>query len=66
MHCFELRTTNVDYYVGEDVSASKQDGSCSMSSSESGFGAHLAKTWENTIRQALMPVQTTGSEYCFK
>ncbi|EEB13411.1 serine/threonine-protein kinase D1, putative [Pediculus humanus corporis] len=62
MHCFELRTTNVDYYVGEDVSASKQDGSCSMSSSESGFGAHLAKTWENTIRQALMPVQTTGRE----
>lgn len=62
MHCFELRTANVDYYVGEDPIYGKQ-GSVGVSfPPETGVGSHLAKTWENSIRQALMPVHT-GSEY---
>lgn len=62
MHCFELRTANVDYYVGEDPSFGKQGTASPLPSPETGIGAYLAKTWENTIRQALMPVQTTGSK----
>ncbi|KAK6621589.1 Serine/threonine-protein kinase D1 [Polyplax serrata] len=61
MHCFELRTTNVDYYVGEDPTFGK--GSTGpLPTPDTGIGAYLAKTWENTIRQALMPVQTSGIE----
>ncbi|KAL1114945.1 hypothetical protein AAG570_007768 [Ranatra chinensis] len=44
MHCFELRTANVDYYVGEDSNCGRGD------------GALMAKSWETAIRQALMPV----------
>ncbi|XP_058801988.1 serine/threonine-protein kinase D1 isoform X2 [Phymastichus coffea] len=59
MHCFELRTANVDYYVGEDLmygSERKQ-----LPPPESGVGAHLARSWETSIRQALLPV-TSGSK----
>lgn len=31
---------------------------------ESGVGAHLAKTWETSIRQALMPVLSNTSMSC--
>lgn len=48
LHCFEIRTANVDYFVGEDAK-DKQDMS-------SGVGSDLAKQWEVAIRQALMPV----------
>nr|XP_024216188.1 serine/threonine-protein kinase D3 [Halyomorpha halys] len=43
-HCFEIRTEQVDYYVGEDASFSTGD------------GVHVGKSWETAIRQALMPV----------
>lgn len=43
-HCFEIRTEQVEYFVGEDTNYS----SCE--------GAHIGKSWENAIRQALMPV----------
>ena len=51
VHCFEIRTANVDFYVGEtslneakpvDVNA--------------GTGSELARQWEMAIRAALMPV----------
>lgn len=66
MHCFELLTANMDYYVGEDPTYGKKGTAIPIPPPESGIGAHLAKTWENTIRQALMPVQTTNSKgkYC--
>lgn len=35
-YCFELQTTNIGYFVGDNI--------------------EIAKTWENAIRQALMPV----------
>ncbi len=45
-HCFEIRTANVDYYVGE----------CSPGPSGNKFDPEVARQWELAIRQALMPV----------
>ncbi|XP_075223553.1 serine/threonine-protein kinase D3 [Lycorma delicatula] len=57
MHCFELRTTNVDYFVGEDpLYGHKEAAAVTLPPPESGIGAHLARSWETSIRQALMPV----------
>lgn len=42
MHCFELRTANVDYFVGEEPIASK-DGTPIVTTPESGVGIYLAK-----------------------
>lgn len=66
MHCFELRTANIDYYVGEDplYGAQKEGTVAILPPADSGVGAHLAKSWETSIRQALMPVSaTTCSKY---
>jgi len=41
--------------VGEDPSAGV------MTSSESGVGLDIAKSWEHAIRQALMPVTPKSS-----
>jgi hypothetical protein len=65
MHCFELRTTNVDYYVGEDPLYGQKDATgVTLPPADSGVGAHLAKSWETSIRQALMPVTSHPSKYC--
>lgn len=56
MHCFELRTASIDYYVGEDLFYGSERGQ--LPPPESGLGAHLARSWETAIRQALMPVTT--------
>lgn len=62
MHCFELRTANVDYYVGEDPLYGQKDATrITLPPSDSGVGAHLAKSWETSIRQALMPVTSHPS-----
>jgi hypothetical protein len=64
MHCFELRTTNVDYYVGEDPLYGQKDATgVTLPPADSGVGAHLAKSWETSIRQALMPVTSHPSKY---
>lgn len=66
MHCFEIRTANIDYFVGEDpLYGIVQGGKASivMPPSESGIGAHIARSWETTIRQALMPVSSNASGY---
>ncbi|XP_042210693.1 serine/threonine-protein kinase D3-like isoform X4 [Homarus americanus] len=60
MHCFELRTANVDYYVGEEP-ISKKDGAPVVNPPETGIGLYLAKVWENEIRKALMPVTPQAS-----
>lgn len=63
MHCFELRTTNVDYYVGEDPLYGQKDATgITLPPADSGVGAHLAKSWETSIRQALMPVTSHPSK----
>ncbi|XP_012259281.2 serine/threonine-protein kinase D3 isoform X2 [Athalia rosae] len=59
MHCFELRTANIDYYVGEDPLYG--GGTGQLPPPESGVGAHLARSWETSIRQALMPVTSAAS-----
>ncbi|RZF33878.1 hypothetical protein LSTR_LSTR009902 [Laodelphax striatellus] len=63
MHCFELRTANVDYFVGEDPYFGRKEGTAiNLPPTESGIGAHLAKSWETSIRQALMPVAANTSK----
>lgn len=63
MHCFEIRTTNVDYFVGQDPLYGLQEGgSVALPPPDSGIGAYLAKSWETSIRQALLPVTTHTSE----
>lgn len=54
MHCFELKTTNLDYYVGGD-----EQNSCVEINVENTSNVSLPKgekSWENIIQQALMPV----------
>lgn len=63
MHCFELKTATVDYYVGED--SSYADNCSKVSPPESGIGAHIARSWETSIRQALMPVTTVSTSMDF-
>ncbi|KAE8738811.1 hypothetical protein FOCC_FOCC015710 [Frankliniella occidentalis] len=60
MHCFELHTSTISYYVGEDTMYTQ--GMRDMPAVESGVGAHLAKSWETSIRQALMPVLSNTSK----
>ncbi|XP_015182209.1 PREDICTED: serine/threonine-protein kinase D3 isoform X2 [Polistes dominula] len=59
MHCFELKTSTVDYFVGEDPTYGENNGQ--VPASESGIGVHVARSWETNIRQALMPVTTAST-----
>ncbi len=62
MHCFEIRTANLDYFVGEDpLFGTKDPTKITMPPQETGIGSHLAKSWETAIRQALMPVTPQGN-----
>uniref|UniRef100_A0A1B6DCZ5 Serine/threonine-protein kinase n=1 Tax=Clastoptera arizonana TaxID=38151 RepID=A0A1B6DCZ5_9HEMI len=63
MHCFEIRTTNIDYFVGEDPLYARRDTTTPLPvpPSETGIGVHLAKSWETSIRQALMPVASNSN-----
>lgn len=62
MHCFEIRTPNVDYFIGEDpLYGAKDSSKVTMPPPDSGVGSHLAKSWETAIRQALMPVTPQSS-----
>lgn len=58
-HCFEIRTANVDYFVGLDPISEGDE--LILPPCNSGVGAYIAKSWETEIRQALMPV-TSNSE----
>lgn len=56
-HCFQIRTANIDYYVGQDPLLTYKVGEpLVLPPPDSGIGAHLAKSWETAIRQAMMPV----------
>merc|ERR1711970_540410 len=54
MHCFEIRTANVDFFVGEDSLSTETEG-------DSGSGKENSKSWETAIKAAFMPVAQTGS-----
>jgi protein kinase D len=58
LHCFEIRTANVDYFVGQDPlhNLKENEALLTLPPSDSGVGAYLAKSWETAIRQALLPV----------
>lgn len=61
-HVFEIRLSNLVYFVGEDNTYGKDNGDNVVSSSESGVGLEQAHHWEQAIRQALMPVTLSVSE----
>lgn len=61
-HCFLIRTANIDYYVGQDPLLVFKGEPLVLPPPDSGIGAHLAKSWETAIRQALMPV-TSNSKF---
>lgn len=63
MHCFEIRTENITYFVGEDPLYGGCDSSVALPPADSGVGAHLAKSWETSIRQARMPVAANTSMF---
>ncbi|XP_030073233.1 serine/threonine-protein kinase D2 isoform X1 [Microcaecilia unicolor] len=50
-HCFEIFTANTTYFLGENPPQPIHTGA-----HNSGIGLEVAKSWENAIRQALMPV----------
>lgn len=67
MHCFEIRTANVDYFVGQDPLHELQDGNnVNLPPPDSGIGAYLAKSWETTIRQAMLPVTGNSGSWSSK
>ena len=52
MHCFELRTANVDYFVGEEPVASNGSAVPVLNTPDSGVGIYLAKVgWAWTTSQ---------------
>ncbi|KAI8424698.1 hypothetical protein MSG28_006653 [Choristoneura fumiferana] len=60
MHCFEIRTANVDYMVGLDGLPGA--GAGALPPPESGVGAYLARSWETAVRHALLPVTVAHPE----
>lgn len=66
MHCFEIRTANIDYFVGQDPLHDLQErNSVTLPPPDSGIGAYLARSWETSIRQALMPVTSTNTSITY-
>lgn len=63
LHCFEIRTANVDYFVGQDplYNLKENEEVLTLPPPDSGVGAYLAKSWETAIRQALLPVTNSSS-----
>ena len=68
-HCFTMRTASLMYYVGENTrqTSSMKVFSSSVGSASSVFGGkedlnptQVAESWEEAIRQALMPVAPRG------
>uniref|UniRef100_A0A8C9ZE21 Serine/threonine-protein kinase n=1 Tax=Sander lucioperca TaxID=283035 RepID=A0A8C9ZE21_SANLU len=61
LHCFEIATASLVYYVGEQLQRSESSGTGSSSSNLiSGVGQDVARMWEMAIQHALMPSVSTG------
>lgn len=58
MHCFEVRTANVDYLVGVEEAWA----GAAPPPPDSGLGAYLARSWETAVRHALLPVTHHSGE----
>ncbi|KAA0711220.1 Serine/threonine-protein kinase D1 [Triplophysa tibetana] len=61
LHCFEIATTSLVYYVGENL-ARVEGGTSGYGSNVlvSGVGPDVARMWEMAIQHALMPVIAKG------
>lgn len=59
MHCFELRTANVDYFVGEEPVAVK-DKAPILNPPETGVGMDLAKV---SPRWIFLTIEITNGTY---
>ena len=57
VHCFEIITSTMVYYVGENHGGHYH----SPTLAASGVGTEVAQGWEKAIRQALMPVTPQSS-----
>lgn len=58
MHCFELRTTNLEYYVGgEELNSSVE---INLENTSHSSWAKGEKSWESIIQHALMPVPSSN------
>ncbi|XP_037294272.1 serine/threonine-protein kinase D1 [Manduca sexta] len=71
MHCFELRTANVDYMVGVEEACGGAAGAGAAGAGgvagalpppDSGVGAYVARSWETAVRHALLPVTHHAAE----
>lgn len=60
-HAFELRTANVDYYVGEDPNFGGKENGAAAHPLETGLGMEYAKSWESAIRLALLPLTNSNT-----
>lgn len=56
MHCFELKTTNLEYYVGGEEINSSVEINIQNSNDDPWTKKGEEKSWENIIQHALMPV----------
>lgn len=54
MHCFELKTTNLEYYVGGEDHNSSVD--MNVDNASNGNWSKGENSWESIIQHALMPV----------
>lgn len=54
MHCFELKTTNLEYYVGGEEHNSSVE--INVENATNAVLMKGEKSWENIIQHALMPV----------
>ncbi|XP_075147745.1 serine/threonine-protein kinase D3 [Haematobia irritans] len=59
-YCFEIKTSNVSYYVGQDPLAGvREEQAVRLPPPDSGIGTDIAKSWETSIKQAYMHVTNT-------
>ncbi|XP_011296230.1 serine/threonine-protein kinase D3 [Musca domestica] len=59
-YCFQLKTPNVNYYVGQDPLAGvREEQAVRLPPPESGIGTDIGKSWETSIKQAYMHVTNT-------
>lgn len=59
-YCFEIRTSSLSYYVGQDpLVGAREEQPIRLPPPDSGIGSDIAKSWETAIKQAYMHVTNT-------
>lgn len=64
MHCFELKTNNLEYYVGDNEQNSSVE--ANVENTGNSTLSKREKSWKSIIQHALMPVpsNSTSMFYC--